>query len=86
MSAPALKISQTTSEQTVKSALTTKPPLMNERVSIYRYEPIHLMNGEFLRGCDIIGRCGLVAEVSVAADGKSLVLYAARRRPRNKHD
>lgn len=59
-----------------------KPPLLNGRVFIGRYTS---WNSQFEQHCKVIRKCGLVAEVE-AADGLQTVLYASRRRPRNKHD
>lgn len=76
MTAPAMKICPT------KEVIATRPPRLNERILIGRYSS---WSSDFEEHCKIIRKCGLVAEVE-AADSMQTKLYAARRRPRNKHD
>lgn len=82
MTQPALKVTSKAERQIEAVAL--EIPRMNERVLIGRY-PSNLLGSDFQEHCATIRKCGLVAEV-VKEDGMALLLYAARRRDRNKHD
>lgn len=77
MTEPAIGISKPA--KVVEKTIVPKIPRLNERVFIGRYA--YPSSGDFGEHCETIRKCGLVAEVE-KEPGKSLALYAARRRAR----
>lgn len=80
MTAPAMSISK---PKKVAETLADKPPLLNQRVLVGSYQNHEL--SDLRVHAQVILKCGLTAEV-IAKPGMTTLLFAARRRPRNKHD
>jgi len=80
MTEPAISISK---PKKVAETLADKPPRLNERILVGSYQNYQL--DDLREHASVILKCGLTAEV-VAKSGMTTLLFAARRRGRNKHD